>query len=1750
MRTEFRRVKEIFLTALEKEDPAQRADYLNDACGHDEAVRRHVEVLLRKHEQAGSFLAPPAADPGSTGEVDASNGGTLAEGPGTRIGPYKLLQKIGEGGMGVVYMAEQQEPVRRKVAFKIIKPGMDSAPVIARFEAERQALAMMDHQNIAKVFDAGTTPGIRDQEPRDRGQEPDVRDQGSEGRLLTPDSCLLTPGSGRPYFVMELVHGVPITQFCDANKLTPRERLQLFVPVCQALQHAHQKGIIHRDVKPSNVLVTLYDDKPVPKVIDFGVAKAIEQRLTEKTLFTQFGVLVGTFEYMSPEQAEMNALGVDTRSDIYSLGVLLYELLTGTTPLERERLRTAALSELVRLIKEEEPPRPSVRLSSSNTLPKIAAARKTEPAKLTKLVRGEIDWIVMKCLEKDRSRRYETANGLARDVERYLHDEPVEACPPSAGYRLRKFMRKYRRPLTVASLLLMVATVGSAIGTLLLAQERDVAKSNYQRAEQNLETAYRILDKIYLAWAEKRLPQAKEVTPEDRQFLEDALGFYLQFANQKSNEPSGRHKTAVASLRVANIQSQLGQLEEATRNYRQALAVFDSLAGEFPDVPSYRQYLARCHSDMADEAEKGGELNSAQEYEEHQWQAIALLERLAAEDPAQADYQRDLAEGYLRLALHRLAAVPEGAGPHEAYRLDEHGRTIRAKLAIQQPEAALASYDQAIRTLKHWLARMPRSDHVRNFYHYAQDGRAGTLFELGRLREVEQTYQEFIELDPHWYRFCAAPLRLHRGDVDGYRRICREMLAVARGTHNPWFADQNARTCLLAPDAVSDLGPVLRLAERAVTGSEGASTYPWFLLTRGMAAYRAGQFTNAIERMNKVLSLGGEVWYDNSPLIAGTARLFLAMAHYQLGEVPRARQVLDQATQLVEQKYPEIGGYRSLGPEWHDWLRFQLVRREAERLLKEKTEAAGEALRPNKVVAELAASSATTSSGRLVCAPGPMTLVFYGGPAPQQSRAQAMFLYTPNQAGGGPIGITLAALALLALEKPHTLSGFQAPLAFDAGSNPVSVAVGDFNRDGIADLVVANHASNNVSVLLGKGDGTFRAAVNYATGSGPNAVAVADMNGDGIPDLVVVNSRSVSMLLGNGDGTFQAAVDYAVGGALHAVAVADFNGDGKVDLAVANSSKAGVSVLLGNGDGTFGAAVTYPAGAAPSSLAVGDFNRDGIPDLVVTNNLTGDSVSVLLGKGDGTFRAAVKYAAGSGSSNVAVADLNGDGILDLAVANAGSNTISVLLGNGDGTFRAAVNYSAGGGDRPAPRSVAVGDFNGDGKPDLAVVSDTVSVRLGKGDGTFQAAVNYAAGLTPNAVAVGDFNGDGKPDLAVAIVGGNNVGVLLGQGDGTFQAAPTYRAGISALELAVGDFNGDGIADLAVVNAGGPVPPGGSVRQGTVSILLGKGDGTFRGAVDYAVALAPFCMALGDFNGDGILDLVISNSGSSDVSVLLGNGDGTFRAAVNYPTGPMPGGVLVGDFNGDGIPDLATANLGKSGSGSEPGSVSILLGKGDGTFQAAVDYASGGNGGASLAVGDFNGDGIPDLVIANQGTNQTGQGGNVSILMGKGNGTFEAPVTYTAGSGALSLTVADFNGDGILDFAVGYFLSSYVSVLLGKGDGTFHAAVNYAVGPHGGGPPGVVASDFSGDGILDLAVTFGGGVRVLLGNGDGTFQTTPISYVAGGAYNFFVPALAVGDFNGDGLPDLAVGNVDSRNVSILINTGKWAPLQRLGGERTR
>ncbi len=425
----------LFHQALERPAP-ERGIFLDEACAGDAALRRRVEALLHAHDNPGSFLQAPAVNFAATTDSNPADavrgaGQETARGEGAErvIGPYQLLEQIGEGGMGTVWLAEQTRPVQRKVAVKVIRAGMDSGPVLARFEAERQALALMDHPNIARVLEAGTTP------------------------------------EGKPYFVMELVKGLPITRYCDEHRLTPRQRLELFVPVCQAIQHAHQKGIIHRDIKPSNVLVATQDGKPVAKVIDFGIAKATGPRLTERTLFTEIGAVVGTLEYMSPEQAELNNQDIDTRSDIYALGVLLYELLTGTTPLERKRFQAAAFLEVLRLIREEEPPRASTRLSTAEGLPSIAANRGVEPRKLSGLLRGELDWILMKALEKERHRRYETANGLGMEIQRYLADETVQACPPSAAYRLRKLAHRNKAALTTAAVVVAALLLGTAFST-------------------------------------------------------------------------------------------------------------------------------------------------------------------------------------------------------------------------------------------------------------------------------------------------------------------------------------------------------------------------------------------------------------------------------------------------------------------------------------------------------------------------------------------------------------------------------------------------------------------------------------------------------------------------------------------------------------------------------------------------------------------------------------------------------------------------------------------------------------------------------------------------------------------------------------------------------------------------------------------------------------------------------------------------------------------------------------------------------------------------------------------------------------------------------------------------------------------------------------------------------------------------------------------------------------------------------------
>lgn len=646
-------VKTIFGRALEISDRAERARFVDRACAADQTLKAEVEALLAASADAGSLLNAPVAGFAPTITEPA------AAAPNTiQIGPYKLLQAIGEGGMGTVYAAEQTHPVQRKVALKIIKAGMDSRQVIARFEAERQALALMDHPNIAKVLDAGTTD------------------------------------SGRPYFVMELVNGIPITKYCDEHHLSPRERLELFVPVCQAVQHAHQKGVIHRDLKPSNVLIARYDGRPMPKVIDFGVAKAAGLKLTEQTLFTEVGQVVGTLEYMSPEQAELNQLDIDTRSDIYSLGVLLYELLTGTTPFEKKRLKNEAFMEMLRIIREDEPQKPSTRLSTTDELPSIAANRGLEPKKLSGQVRGELDWIVMKALEKDRSRRYETANGFAMDILRYLADEPVMACPPSMVYRLRKFARRNKAAISTLAVISLALIASTAVSTWqavrayraegvartaldkerealavantqrsLAIQERDRSVKAGKLAVANLQKARDAVDRLLTRVSEEELLNTPQMEDLRRRLLEDALHFHLQFLESNSGDATLQRDTACTEARVGHIHGVLGHYEESERHFEQAFRALDNYLKENPDdfevgwqCISYRTQHAWALSDNA---------NRAGSYRQIE-QAVALMEQLAKRDPQAAIRTRYIMGTY-----------------------DQWGEALRKQKRFDEAEAAL-----------------------------------------------------------------------------------------------------------------------------------------------------------------------------------------------------------------------------------------------------------------------------------------------------------------------------------------------------------------------------------------------------------------------------------------------------------------------------------------------------------------------------------------------------------------------------------------------------------------------------------------------------------------------------------------------------------------------------------------------------------------------------------------------------------------------------------------------------------------------------------------------------------------------------------------------------------------------------------------------------------------------------------------------------------------------------------------------------
>jgi serine/threonine protein kinase/Tfp pilus assembly protein PilF len=665
-----RHLMTIFSAALDRESEGERAAYLDEACKDNPGLRERVEALFRAHEQVGGFLERRGTVAFHSTSAAAEPANPLAG--STIAGRYKLIEEIGEGGMGTVWMAQQTEPVKRAVAVKLIKPGMDSKQVLARFEAERQALALMDHPNIAKVLDGG----------------------------MTGEPAALATGGGRPYFVMELVKGVPITRYCDEHRLAPRQRLELFVPVCQAVQHAHQKGIIHRDIKPSNILVAQYDGRPVPKVIDFGVAKAAGHQLTDKTLLTGFGAVVGTLEYMSPEQAELNQLDIDTRSDIYSLGVVLYELLTGSTPLDKKRLKQAAFAEVLRIIREEEPPKPSTRLSGSkDSLPSISAQRHTEPAKLTKLVRGELDWIVMKALEKDRNRRYETANGFAMDVQRYLADEPVQACPPSAGYRLRKFARRNRPALFIAtavSAALLFGVVGLLIANYQITQQRnlateqrDLAQREHQQSEANLQKARKAVDDYFTLVSANPIFDTPGLETLRKQLLETALAYYQGFVKEHGDDPMLLADMAAANIRVAQIiYLNGGSSGRYFPPQRDGVDAIERLIAEGRDTPEVQRRLTPLWLGGFADLDPNEVIIRVdmKEVSRYLRKEIKIWEKFVNDNPGAPEFQNDLAG----MCLY-LSANEDG----ERMRLSDRAIEIWQKLAKENPKASSYRLDLA-----------------------------------------------------------------------------------------------------------------------------------------------------------------------------------------------------------------------------------------------------------------------------------------------------------------------------------------------------------------------------------------------------------------------------------------------------------------------------------------------------------------------------------------------------------------------------------------------------------------------------------------------------------------------------------------------------------------------------------------------------------------------------------------------------------------------------------------------------------------------------------------------------------------------------------------------------------------------------------------------------------------------------------------------------------------------------------------------
>ena len=951
------KANELFLEALEQPLGPARNALIDDACHGNERLKAQVIAMLDANERAANFLASPIE------EAQSTNGDIVRlEQLGSFVGPYKLLQEIGEGGMGIVYMAEQSQPVCRTVALKIVRPGMDSRQVAARFEAERQALALMEHPNIARVLDAGMTD------------------------------------TGRPFFVMELVKGVPITTYCDDHRLTPWQRLELFVPVCRAIQHAHQKGIIHRDLKPSNVMVAPYDERPVPKVIDFGVAKAIGPKLTEHTLFTEFGAVIGTVEYMSPEQAELNQLDIDTRSDIYSLGVLLYELLAGTTPLERKRLKGTSVVELLKLVREEQPPRPSTRLVTTEDLPIIAASRGMEPRKLSGSIRGELDWVVMKALEKDRNRRYATAAALAEDIEHYLANEPVEACPPSAAYRFRVFARRHRVAMTAA----VIVAASLVIATAISIWEATIARRAEGLAEQRLSAELQAREEATAinSLLQQMLQTASPASAKGggytvRQMLDD---FSAQLGDQLKDQPA-----VEATLRatIGDAYRRMELFDKAEPHLKAALElrkrVFGVESAEYADsLVDYGWCVGRKNYEVMDKfavealdilqklrlpahytiRPLAARVHALSYFKGRQQDAYEFAQKVVAIEPVDARERADVAwtlfwlaniesgrgkhidgERLASDALARYRALGAGRHPDAAWCLATLGnsqfsrhKTDEAELALRESLDILRDYYDkhhypivavSMALLPVALEKGDQStiDEIRTTAEYAlthpdtdNEGlrhSADIFIILEMWENVEACFARRLELAPQSneelaYYLALTQLPQHKHEA--YRTTCQSLFP--RTQRRPVVLQYLAVwTCLLNPECGVEYESVSTLAERVLATVPTDSRYRQ---AAAIAHYRAGRYEEAEGRLLEILE--ADLTNSSRAFHVVYSQLFLAMANERLGRHAEAQEWLRKAQDGIQALCKKEGTDVS-GLPW--MFRFTLIewRQEAERIV-------------------------------------------------------------------------------------------------------------------------------------------------------------------------------------------------------------------------------------------------------------------------------------------------------------------------------------------------------------------------------------------------------------------------------------------------------------------------------------------------------------------------------------------------------------------------------------------------------------------------------------------------------------------------------------------------------------------------------------------------------------------------------------------------------------------------------------------------